>query len=125
MQQKEMIVAMRNAGMSYTDIARFAGVTETNARNIYSRAIRKTTVNSEGTCRFCGLPLTYTDGAKKKQFCSDKCRFSWHNQQSMKRPYIRTCEQCGVEFVSIGYPKKRYCSRNCRTLAEREGKRHE
>ena len=125
MQQKEMIVAMRNAGMAYADIARFTGVTEANARNIFSRAVRQMPENPKDICRFCGLPLTYTTGAKKRQFCSDKCRFSWHNRQKVKKPYICTCERCGVEFVSIGYPQKRYCSSDCRALSRKAGRHHE
>ena len=35
--------------------------------------------------------------------------------------YVLVCEYCGNEFVAYGNPKKRFCSRECQTLAGRAG----
>ena len=120
--QKDIVVALRNQGKSYREIAQIANVSEANARSICSR-VDKTC--ADGLCRFCGINLTYVAGKKQKQFCSDKCRSDWHNQQNQHKPYDRVCEYCGDKFVSFGYPNKRFCSRNCRTLARRRGVRND
>ena len=122
--QKDIIVALRGQGMSFHDIAQIAKVKETYARTVCSRTNRKKKPTAEDMCRYCGAKLTHITGKKHKQFCSDKCRSDWHNQQSQHKPYVRVCEYCGNEFVSFGYPNKRFCSRDCRTLAERKGERN-
>ncbi|MBR3017273.1 MAG: sigma-70 family RNA polymerase sigma factor [Clostridia bacterium] len=122
--QKDLIVAYREEGLSYREIADKTGATEQFCRTVCSRANRKQKDNIPvtGMCRYCGKQLTHTDGAKKKQFCSDECRSAFHNREKMRKSFIRVCEHCGQEFVSFGYPKKRYCSRECRTKAERRGR---
>lgn len=122
MSKKEIIIALRDQGMLYQDIARIAKVSEVNARSICSRAYHQNDTQNDGMCRYCGVKLINTAGKKQKQFCSDKCRYDWHNQHKL---YIRVCEYCGKEFVSFGYPNKRFCSRSCRTLHERKGDRNE
>lgn len=126
-EQKELIIALRDQGMHYNDIARIAKVSEAFARTVYSRAnrSRKPIVNNDDLCRCCGAKLIHLRGKKKKLFCSEKCRYDWHNQQKKHKPYERICEYCGKEFVSIGYPNKRFCSRECNTMARRDAKRHE
>lgn len=122
-QQKELVLLLREEGLSYQDIAKQTGFTSDYARTICSREHRKKEPKDkliEGVCRFCGQRLTYTPGAKKKQFCSSKCRSDFHNEKNLHRPYIRICEQCGERFISYGYPKKRFCSRECQTAAMRE-----
>jgi len=119
--QKELIIAYRDAGLSYKEIAEKTGTSDQFCRTVCSRASHKREQPSycEGICRYCGKELTHTPGSKKKQFCDDKCRTAFYNREKQHRAYVRTCEYCGNEFVSYGYPKKRYCSRDCRTLAER------
>lgn len=124
---KDLILAYREEGLSYKDIADKTGVANAYARNICSRDRRKKArldneCSAPGICRFCGATLTCTAGARKKEFCNDKCRSDFHNQQKLHRPYVRVCEFCRQEFVSYGYPKKRFCSRDCQTLATRGGK---
>ena len=119
--QKDLIVAYREEGLTYREIADKTGATEQFCRTVCSRANRKHKADTPATglCRFCGKQLPRTDGARKKQFCSDECRTAYHNREKMRKGYIRTCEHCGIAFVSFGYPKKRFCSRECRTEAER------
>jgi len=122
MSQKEIIIALRDQGMSYQDIARIAKVSEVNARSICSRAYQHNDIQNDGMCRYCGVKLTNTAGKKQKQFCSDKCRYDWHNQHKL---YVRVCECCGNEFISFGHPYKRFCSIRCRTVANQKGDRNE
>lgn len=125
LQLKELILAYREEGLSYNEISNRAGITSDYARSICSRERRKKKQQEKpviGICRFCGKKLTYTLGAKKKEFCSDKCRSDYHNERNAHKPYLRVCECCGGEFISYGFPKKRFCSRECQTLGMR-GKR--
>lgn len=122
LQQKDLIIALREEGLSYREISERTGASSEYARSVYSRAQRKKNHQfsvTDGICKFCGERLTYTAGAKKKQFCNDACRISYYNQHNLRKPYIRDCEYCGQEFVAYGYPKKRFCSRECQTLARR------
>ncbi len=119
--QKDLIVAYREEGLSYREIAEKTSTSEQFCRTVCSRVNQKLKANSSSTdmCRYCGKQLLHTNGAKKKQFCSGNCRTAYHNQEKMRKSYIRTCEYCKKEFVSFGYPQKRFCCRECRTEAER------
>ena len=121
--QKDLIIAYREAGLSYREIAEKTQTSEEYCRTIWSRTNRDndSSAHDDGLCRYCGQPLIFTEKAKKKQFCSDQCRNDFHNREKMRKPYIRTCEYCKTEFVAYGYPKKRFCSRECQTLATRKG----
>ena len=125
MQTKDLVLALHEEGLSYKEISNRAGVSNEYARTICSRERRKRKHSDktiEGICRFCGKKLTYTLGAKKKEFCNDKCRSDYHNERNAHKPYLRVCEYCGRDFVSYGYPKKRFCNRECQTLSM-QGKR--
>lgn len=119
---KELILALRGQDMSYKDIAERLDVKETYVRTICSRANRTQSFHPAGLCKECGTELVKIDGAKPKQFCSDDCRYKWHNRLKMRKPYICHCEKCGAEFISHGFPGKRFCSRECQTQARRKGK---
>ena len=129
LQQRDLILILREEGLSYKEIAERTDTNPEYARYVCSkanRAMQKQKENqSDGICRFCGKKLTYTPGAKRKEFCDDKCRSDYYSQQKMRKPYVRRCEHCGKEFVSYGYPKKRFCCRDCRTMAERKCKNDE
>ena len=125
LQQRDLIIVLREEGLSYKEIAERTGTSSEYARTVCSKASRMTQKNkkdnqSDDMCRYCGKRLVYTPGAKRKEFCDDKCRSMYYSQQKMRKPYIRRCEYCGLEFVAYGYPTKRFCCRECRTLAERK-----
>lgn len=120
---KDLIVAYHAEGKHYREIAELTGTSEQYCRTVCSRAKRKTIqiqLTPEGTCRFCGKQLTHTEGKKRKQFCNLKCRTDFYNRRKMLKGYVCDCDYCGKTFVSFGYSGKRYCNRNCRTLAEKE-----
>lgn len=33
----------------------------------------------DGSCKQCGIEIKSIKGKKKKQFCSDRCRWDWWN----------------------------------------------
>ena len=124
--QQERIVSMRKSGMSYQDIANTLDISIGNARAIFSRTKSRNgeDITDADTCRFCGAPLNYTAGARKKLYCSNKCHDAWNNRLKASRAYNRVCEYCGKKFTSIGNPDKRFCGRTCRTLATRKGEQN-
>ena len=122
--QKDLIIAYRVEGLSYQEIAEKTHTSIENCRMICSRANRASKqIEREpdmNLCLYCGHLLVNMPGVKPKKFCSAKCCDDYYNRIKMRKTYIRTCEHCGNEFVAHGYPKKRFCSRECRTLAERK-----
>ncbi len=124
-EQKDLIIAYRNRGLSYSDIAARLGVTAECARTVFSRANRASRKNDQtrpnGFCKNCGKQLDMVGNHRKRLFCDDKCRSEFHNQKVLHTPYICVCENCGHEFVSYGNPAKRFCSRECQILAGRKG----
>lgn len=124
-QQKDLIIALRDEGLSYREIAEKAHTSIEYARTVYSRSVRRANqkaTKQSGTCRFCGEPLVFTEGAKKKQFCNDHCRNGFYNRKNLRKPYVRICKFCGQEFISYGYPRKQFCSQDCRTASARKKK---
>ena len=123
MTQKDLIVAYRDEGLSYREISEKTGASEQFARTVCSRTNKaKAKMNQiypDGMCKYCGRQLQNTAGAKQKLFCDDQCRYNYHNRTKRRKPYIRWCKCCGSQFVSYGYPKKRYCSSECRAMAQR------
>lgn len=120
---KDLIVAYRDNGLSYKEVAEKTDTTEQFCRTVCSRAHRKRNDNQyqdDGTCRYCGNPLSYTNGAKPKQFCDDKCRSDFYNRVKMQKTYILTCETCRQKFASHGNANKRFCSKECLRAARRK-----
>lgn len=122
-QQKEKIREMREHGLSYANISSELGISENTIksycrRNGISGVVTKATVLPDVSyCRQCKKPLTRTAGAKKKLFCSDKCRMAWWNAHpeavNRKATYTFVCQACGKEFKSYGNKQRKYCSRSC------------
>lgn len=122
-QQKEKIKQLRIEGYSYTKIAERLKISENTIKsfcrrnNLGSGCVSNTDQTDDGLCCQCGTPLSHTTGAKKKRFCSDKCRMKWWNAHpevvKRKAIYTFTCDYCGVIFESYGNKKRKYCSRSC------------
>ena len=70
-----------------------------------------------GTCKRCGTTITSIKGKKRKQFCSDRCRWDWWNSHikevNKKAFYTLTCKYCGKEFTAYGNQKRVYCCHDC------------
>ena len=122
---KDRIIAYRNDGLAYSEIAKKLGVTSEYARTVYSRSKRASQkdvhLKPTGFCIRCGKTIDITGNKRNRLFCDDKCRSEFHNQRSLHTPHICICEHCGNEFVAYGNPNKRFCSRECQYLAGRKG----
>lgn len=122
-QQKEKIKQMRGEGFSYSKIAATLGISENTVKsycrrnNLGGAGMGIANQADDAFCRQCGVPLNHTPGAKKKRFCSDKCRMAWWNAHpeavNRKAIYLFTCDHCGTAFESYGNKNRKYCSRAC------------
>jgi len=123
--QKQQITVMRRGGTSYGKIAATLRISE-NTIKAYCRRNNLSACRSVAQperaeagdkCPNCGSSLTHTPGAKRKRFCSDKCRLAWwkDHPEAVKRKavYHFTCATCGTAFESYGNNHRRYCSRAC------------
>ena len=129
--QKQRIEYMRGKGNSYASIAAVLCIPENTVKsycrrnNLGACYVSELPVQTEDACKNCGKSLEHTPGAKRKRFCSDKCRMSWWNAhaQSMSRRavYDFTCGKCGAHFSAYGNKGRKYCSHACYT-ADRFGK---
>jgi len=127
--QKQRIKYLRGKGVSYAAIAETLGILENTVKsycrrnNLGAGFIAGQTQPIGDVCDNCGRPLPQTPGAKKKRFCSDKCRMAWWAKHpeavNRKAVYRFVCPTCGVEFTAYGNAHRKYCSRACFGLARR------
>jgi protein-arginine kinase activator protein McsA len=118
--QKKIIRDMRQQGMSYSTIAAAHGLSANTVKSFCRRENIdiQSVPNGEkkNLCKNCGAPLNHHPGAKKKTFCSDKCRYTWWNKHRIylghKNIHRLTCFHCGSEFYSNN-KKRKYCGREC------------
>lgn len=54
---------------------------------------------------------------KTQEYCSVKCRERFNREKKGKKSQLIVCGVCGREFE--GHRKMRYCSKPCRTTAQR------
>ena len=120
--QKQQIEYLRGKGDSYAAIAADLGISENTVKSYCRRNNIVVTIKHEqsasiNTCANCGCPLQHTPGAKRKRFCSDKCRMAWwkaHPESvARKAVYHFICPSCGEEFEAYGNANRKYCSRAC------------
>jgi endogenous inhibitor of DNA gyrase (YacG/DUF329 family) len=116
--QKGQIETMRTGGESYTAIASALGISVNTVKSFCRRNGLGAAAHADnGRCPQCGAMLTHTEGAKKRRFCSDRCRMAWWNThpEAMRHGDARmaVCAHCGREFTAHGSRKRKYCSQEC------------
>lgn len=131
-QQKKAIQSLRSAGMGYKSIAARLSLPLGTVKSYCARKCgkpkhslsrpRPSLILGQGEpCKECGQLFTQVNGAKKRLFCSDKCRQIWWNKHPemlhRKALYPFVCAQCGGEFQAYGNNHRKYCSRGCYVAA--------
>lgn len=127
--QKENIKLMRGKGESYARIAAELKISENTVKS-YCRRNNLGVITAipepkyePSVCGNCGKPLEYTQGAKRKRFCSDFCRMFWwriHPEAvNRKAVYQFNCVVCNLPFESYGNAQRKYCSRECYGVSRR------
>jgi hypothetical protein len=125
----EELYEMRKARMTYSEIAKICGCSETWVRNVL-RSFPK--VFFVATCKRCGRDFT-TDSLNMK-YCSQKClknqtvedtrikrKLKPYKKEKVLMSAERYCERCGKAFVVPIYSKKRYCCSKCRNNSDSKG----
>jgi hypothetical protein len=81
--QKQRIAELHGQGIGYARIAESFGISENTVKSFCRRGdfgfvfVAEKVQPTTDACENCGKPTTKTTGAKKKHFCSDKCRLAW------------------------------------------------
>ena len=126
--QKQQIEFLRDKGESYATIAYDLGISENTVKSYCRRnnigiAIKQKQPVATSTCANCCCLLRHTPGAKRKRFCSDKCRMAWwkaHPESVARKAVYRfTCPTCGDSFEAYGNANRKYCSRACFGVARK------
>lgn len=119
-EQKLKIKDLIESGLSYGQISNKLGIPRSTISSFYKAHLEKDRTSSTADfhkCKNCGNPLEFTDGKRKKTFCSQSCRLSWWakhpEMKNRKAIYSFTCKTCGSAFNSYGNSKRIYCSRKC------------
>ena len=110
--QKNQIDECRENGMTISETADATGLPLGTVKS-YCR--RRESEQPDTVCKYCGAPLTHTEGHKEKHFCNQSCYFRWrYAQGDLKRTeYKKKCAYCGKTFTIVSKKKQKYCSRAC------------
>ena len=111
---KKEILELKESGMSYTEIANLTGLTISNVKSMVRRARIKPI--APDVCKYCGKKLKHVPGKKKKMFCNEQCRMSYHRlhfYEGNRTLSTYVCPVCGKEFKDYPSRKPKYCSLEC------------
>jgi hypothetical protein len=74
---EEQIIWLRQAGYGYKRIARTLNITVAEVRGICDE---EDEAILSGQCKQCQTSIRSIKGKKRKQFCSDRCRWDYWNR---------------------------------------------
>lgn len=74
---EEQIIWLRQAGYGYKRIARTLNIKVAEVRGICDE---EDEAILSGQCKQCHTSITSIKGKKRKQFCSDRCRWDYWNR---------------------------------------------
>ena len=120
--QTAEITQLREQGLSVAKIAEAVGIP---LNTVKSWCRRHPQVTDEA-CLQCGSPVRQRPHAKKKRFCSDRCRLAWWSQhpEARKCGHTHICRYCGAAFQTNRLGSA-YCSVACFADARRKAAAHE
>ena len=115
LEEKNKIYQLKKEGYGYKKIANELGLSVSSVQSFLKR--NPMDIDLLGTCKRCGMTIQSIKGKKRKQFCSDRCRWDWWNthikEVNKKAFYTLTCKHCGKEFTAYGNQKRVYCCHDC------------
>lgn len=126
LEEKNKIYQLKKEGYGYKKIANELGLSASSVQSFLKR--NPMDLDLLGTCKRCGMTIQSIKGKKRKQFCSDRCRWDWWNSHikevNKKAFYTLTCKHCGKEFSAYGNQKRVYCCHDC-YIKDKKVKSHE
>lgn len=115
LEQKQKIYQLKQEGYGYKRIASLLDLSPDSVKSFLKR--NNLSLDLIGTCKHCGMTIVSIKGKKRKQFCSDRCRWDWWNSHikevNKKAYYSLVCKHCGKEFTAYGNQKRVYCTHEC------------
>ena len=115
LEEKNKIYQLKKEGYGYKKIANELGLSASSVQSFLKR--NPMDLDLLGTCKRCGMTIQSIKGKKRKQFCSDRCRWDWWNSHikevNKKAFYTLICKHCGKEFTAYGNQKRVYCCHDC------------
>ena len=115
LEEKNKIYQLKKEGYGYKKIANELGLSASSVQSFLKR--NPMDLDLLGTCKRCGMTIQSIKGKKRKQFCSDRCRWDWWNSHikevNKKAFYTLICKHCGKEFTAYGNQKRVYCCHEC------------
>ena len=130
-EQKDRIIELRNAAISFAKISEMIGIPKETIKSFCRRnGMTAPTKKSDAAdvCRNCGTSIIQNPKARKKVFCSPKCRETWWRKHPLPlntAAYAHICAQCGKTFAAYGNTTKKYCSHACYITARFGGTANE
>ena len=77
LEEKNKIYQLKKEGYGYKKIANELGLSVSSVQSFLKR--NPMDIDLLGTCKRCGMTIQSIKGKKRKQFCSDRCRWDWWN----------------------------------------------
>lgn len=79
--EKIKINELKNKGYGYKKIATELSLSQNTVKSYLKRTNvdDKREEENSSVCLFCGKAVIQNEHRKIKKFCSDKCRYNWHN----------------------------------------------
>ena len=118
--QKQQILAMRNNGKTYAEIAELMDLPKNTVKTFCWRNRTNsgvTVIVPTNQCIHCGTPIDQRPKQKPRRFCDDTCRFAWwkdnRDKLNKKALYPIVCAHCGKRFDSYGNKGRKYCRHDC------------
>ena len=117
---KKRIQELREAGLTYKEIADETGIAFGTVKMFFQRQKDKPAVQR---CEQCRRPLRQDVSRAGRRFCSDKCRIQWWtahpDSMSSNAKHNFTCAGCGKTVISRRPGK--YCTRACYQASRKGG----
>ena len=121
-EERAMVTRLRQEGLGYKKIASALSLP---VQTVKSWCVRHS-IQKEGFCLNCGIPVKQTPHKRQRTFCSDRCRHAWWvSHPEMRDPktmYQHVCLYCGNQFSNDRKTAKLLLKKMLRA-GEKEGKR--
>ena len=115
----QAVTRLQGYGLDYRAIGEVTGINRETLKSFVRRHPIGTVrpVDTDGYCRNCGRPISFTVGHRIRLFCDSHCRMAYWNSHrdrvNRKKWQTFTCLRCGTEFEAYGTRERKYCCRAC------------
>lgn len=120
LEQKELIVKLREEKQGYKSIASAVGCTRDQVRatcrsvGMLGYIKPECCIRKPRVCQWCGMDYERANGWTSTRYCSNECKreFSNNRARETREKKKAICKTCGKEFIRTTSTK--YCSAECK-----------